>query len=530
MLSDACAMASLATSGRPGAELEAPATPTISASGVSPLFIALAVALACADNFADPDLWMHLLVGKTILQSGHIPLQDLYSYSAAGLPWRNHEWLSQVVLAFSYGWFGIVGLKLIKVICAAATITALAIGLPQTRASSGIQRIVLVLTAGALTSQMQFRPQLFTFPMLSIVLATLAVEVYRGPARLWPLIPMFALWANLHGGYTTGLGALAIASAVLSAQEVRARMRPARGLILAGLTILCAIATLLNPYGIGIYSSVIHSISDPLIRRMVMDWVPLPTMLLFLWHTSPVALAQYAIAMPLLLGFVVSIMMAPTLDDAPLTAIAIIFIGAAIYMSRNVALAVIAVAIPLAHHTQLALAKRTNAREPEVPGREVNSIVMACVIVLIAAAGGVFSNRLRTWEPVPSGAVAFMKARDLHGNILNHFEWGEYLVWHLAPESRVFIDGRTELVYPDSVMRQYAEFYYNLDNSKSLLAGCPHDYILLKPGTGGFRVVEADKHWKPIYRDRDAVLFAHSSARIAAADAISASDRVSYFP
>jgi hypothetical protein len=526
-------MATLASSGREGAELELPASPTISAAGasrVSPLFIALAVALACADNFADPDLWMHLLVGKTILRSGHIPLQDLYSYSAAGLPWRNHEWLSQVVLALSYGWFGVVGLKLVKVICAASTITALAIGLAETRASSGIQRIVLVLTAGALTSQMQFRPQLFTFAMLSIVLAALAVEVYRGPARLWPLIPMFALWANLHGGYTTGLGALGIASAVVSADEIRAGKRPARGLTLAGLTILCAIATLLNPYGLGIYSSVIHSISDPLIRRMVADWVSLPAMLLFLWHTSPVALTQYAIAMPLLLGFVISIMMAPALDDAPLTAIAIIFIGAAIYMSRNVALAVIAVAIPLAHHMQLALAKRTKARGPQVPGRQVNSIVMACAIVVVAAAGGVFSNRLRTWEPVPSGAVAFMKARGLHGNILNHFEWGEYLVWHLAPESRVFIDGRSELVYPDSVMRQYAEFHYNLGDSKSILARYRHDFILLKPGTGGLRAVEADKGWKPIYRDRDSVLFAPSSADIAAADTISASDRVSYFP
>jgi hypothetical protein len=40
-----------------------------------------------------------MLTGQTILCTGHIPRFDSYSYSAAGLPWYNHEWLSQVELA-----------------------------------------------------------------------------------------------------------------------------------------------------------------------------------------------------------------------------------------------------------------------------------------------------------------------------------------------------------------------------------------------------------------------------------------------
>ncbi len=43
------------------------------------------------------------------------------------------------------------------------------------------------------------------------MMAVLAGEIYQRRARLWPLIPMFALWANFHGGFIVGLGALRIA-------------------------------------------------------------------------------------------------------------------------------------------------------------------------------------------------------------------------------------------------------------------------------------------------------------------------------
>ena len=40
---------------------------------------------------------------------------------------------------------------------------------------------------------------------------------------------------------------------------------------------------------------------------------------------------------------------------------------------------------------------------------------------------------------MPGGAVSFMKANRLHGNILNSLDWGEYLIWHVTPASHVFI-------------------------------------------------------------------------------------------
>jgi hypothetical protein len=61
-------------------------------------------------------------------------------------------------------------------------------------------------------------------------------------------------------------------------------------------------------------------------------------------------------------------------------------------------------------------------------------------------------TRLRTgdWvDPVkfPVKAADFILARNLRGNMYNYYSWGGYLIWRLAPERRVFLDGRN--INPD---------------------------------------------------------------------------------
>ncbi len=222
-----------------------------------------------------------MLTGQTTLRTGHIPRFDTYSYSAIGAPWHNHEWLSQVALAFFYAHLGVFGLKLLKLACSSILIVALAIGISATGAAARVQRLTLILSAVAISTQMQFRPQLFTFMMIAVVMMALALEVYRGRAILWPLIPMFALWANFHGGYIVGLGALGIAAAALFFQGlVGDSRRWASAWRLALITLGCAAATIINPFGVGLWFGVAHSVGDPLIRQVIADWVPMPTNIL----------------------------------------------------------------------------------------------------------------------------------------------------------------------------------------------------------------------------------------------------------
>ena len=450
-----------------------------------------------------------MLTGQTTLRTGHIPRFDTYSYSAVGAPWHNHEWLSQVALAFFYAHLGVFGLKLLKLALSTILIVALAIGISATGAAARVQRLTLILSAVALSVQMQFRPQLFTFMMISVVMMALAIEVYRGRAILWPLIPMFTLWANFHGGYIVGLGAMGIAAAVMAIQGWLGdadHMTSAWRLALV--TLGCAAATIVNPFGVGLWFGVAHSVGDPLIRQVIADWVPLPKMMLSLWRSSPTELLQYAMPILLFAGFVAAVAMAPDLGDAALLAVATIFVGGAFYAARNVAIGVIAVAIPLARHASLALERgaEVKAGAPAEDDEPPAALIAICAIA-VALVGGTLSNRLKTWKPVPVGALAFMQQNKLHGNILPQFEWGSYVLWHMGDAFKVYIDPRGELVYTDKQEGDYAKFFYGMPGSEQLLEAYPHDYVLMGVHTKGADVVRKNPRWQVMYEDATAVLF-----------------------
>ena len=495
-------------------DLNAPELPRYSLLSASRWTVILSIALATADNFAEPDLWIHMLTGQTILRTGHIPRFEAYSYSAAGASWHNHEWLSQVVLAFLYAHLGVFGLKILKLLVASILMLALAIGISATGASARVQRLTLILSAVAIAPYMQFRPQLFSFMLLGVLMTVVAIEVYGRDAVLWPLIPMFALWANFHGGYVVGIGAMGVASAVMFVQGwIGAADRTASARRLAIATVGCAAATLINPFGVGLWTGVAHSVGDPLIRKIMNDWVPLTKLMLSDWRDSPSQLLQYAGAMLMFGWFIVAVAMAPDLSDSALVAVATIFIGAAFYAARNVPVAVIAVAIPLAGHASLAMKSRAQPKtggEPEINEEPPRALLAICAMAL-ALVGGIFSNRLKDWKPMPTGALAFMQQHNIHGNILPQFEWGAYLIWHMGDQIKVFIDARDDLVYPDTLEVRYAIFFYGMDGAATLLDAYPHDYVLIGVHTKGADVVRKDTRWHLLYSDQTAALFGRNA-------------------
>ncbi len=146
---------------------------------------------------------------------------------------------------------------------------------------------------------------------------------------------------------------------------------------------------------------------------------------------------------------------------------------------------------------------------------EPGAAFVALAALVLALKMGEFSNRLKTWDEVPVGAVAFMKAHGLRGNILNNYNWGSYLIWHGMGQSKVFVDGRCELVYPDSLLGEYFRFLNAIPGGKALLDRYPHDFVLLSPANGAYRTVASDPRWKLIYRDPVAVLFARRSSAAA---------------
>ncbi len=483
----------------------------------SPALILVAIAIADADRLADPDLWWHLRVGQAVLAQGHPPWLNLHSYAVPANPFIDTQWLAEVLMALAYNALGVFGLKILKLLCTGSTILFLAVAMGETGAPTLVQFGVLTGSAVAMAWVMEFRPLLFTFALLSAMLAMLARENRGRRTALWLTIPMLAVWANLHGGFIMGLAALGVFSTVVCARDVVAGRGLARAFRLFGITAAAALATLITPYGVETWLAIVRALRNPYTRVVISEWQSLPTAILGQWHSRPGGVVYIAIAVILFAALAISLWLAPTADDLPLVAFAGVTIVSAYMAVRNLPIAVIATATPLTRHLGLAVADwRTKRGRPADPSPQRaspgNQLAMTAIAIVIAIESGFFSNRLESGDTCPVGAVRFMKEHHLHGKVLNNFIWNGYLIWHLEPASRIFIDGRYDFAYPVSFIGEYLRFHFALPGGAQVLEKYPPDYVLISPREGAFKLMESRSGWKLIYRDGRSALFTRADS------------------
>jgi hypothetical protein len=277
---------------------------------------------------------------------------------------------------------------------------------------------------------------------------------------------------------------------------------------LGGVTVGCVLATLLNPDGASNWLTVMHTLGNPLTRAMVSEWQPLLFKIAEEWRKSPRTAINFALVIVPFAALVLCFTIRPRGRDLALVVIAAMM-GVAAYLAvRNMALAVIASTTPLCRHAALALAPtRFGCTTPPAPRKRFHEMLVGAITLAIALATGLFLPTLPDGYPQPRGAVEFMKARGLCGNVLGDFGWGEYLIFHLAPESRVFVDSRYDMVYPQAVLADYLDFFLVHPRAAAVLAAYPHDFVLLRTASPGYGFMMTQPGWRIVYRDKTAALF-----------------------
>jgi hypothetical protein len=509
----------------------------------APAFVLLAVVVADAVQYADTDLWGHVRFGQVMLRTGHLIRADIFSYSAAGRPWIDHEWLAEVVMALFYNAMGVVGLKLMKFLCAGAIVLLLAAGVAETGAAPAVQFATLLAAALGLEIQIQFRPQLFDYVFLCGLLALFARARSRGRAPLWLAVPMMMLWANLHGGFFIGIVVLGVYASVTGLQDLWEGRGLSRGLRLGLLTLACVFVTLINPYGVGEWRIVSHTLRNPYTMGAGAEFQSFFHVLIGSYrHGSPIF--PFILALAVMTALPVSFALAPRCDDLPELAIAALMMCLALYSVRNMAFAMIACAAPIALHLNLAF-KRTGPDRavtvvgeapPDSPPSNASPAVQVAALVaaaVLCVSNGLFSGRLPDFTGYPVGAVAFMREHRLEGRILNRLIWGSYIFWHEAPGSKVFIDGRFEMIYPLEVQRDYLDFLRGDAGAERVFAAYPHDFVMEETDSPLYRFMLRQAGWRLVYRDPVAALFARAdspAARIAGVPVIRDKAPPSLFP
>ena len=463
-----------------------------------------------SETIADPDLWGHIKFGQDLWQTGNIIRSDTYSYLAGDQSWINHEWLSEAIFSLVYAQAGPVGLISLKVVVG-LLITGLVYrhlcrqGLTPLRAGIVVLAVTLLLIPGLAT----VRPQIFTFLFFLLVLLII-YEVERGrPRWLWVAPPLFALWANLHGGFLAGIGILVLWSfAHLAFVLLRAR-RPAVVISPSTLVILLAVmasvlATFLNPYGVQLLNFLLRTATG--VRPEITEWQPLVIMSKYgATYMTILAVAVAGLVYSRRKRFPALIALFACVSLLPLMAY------------RHGSLFALAVAVVAGEHIgdawdRLSSGRRSSKDISEVrrPRPWLTGLSFAGAIVLVGLALPHFDCiRLDPQSGVryPARAVALIKQSGISGNLAVYFDWGEYALWHLSPRIKVSLDGRRETVYsPETYIKNW-KFYMGTGDWDALLREHETQLALVTKQHAVFNLMRLVPGWLLVYEDPLSGLF-----------------------
>ncbi|HEY2525755.1 MAG TPA: hypothetical protein VGI29_11900 [Candidatus Binataceae bacterium] len=469
---------------------------------------------------ADTDLWGHIFFGRVILSQHQWLFHAPFSYACPAGPrdWIVHDWLGNVLMALIYGAAGVIGLKLAKFACVAAVMALLARGAAETRASLAVQAIALCLAAVALLPLMQIRTFLADDILFAALVIMLARDSYGCGARLWLVPPMFALWANLHGGFFVGLAAMGLYTAVRGAQALAQGKGMRDAVRLAALTSAAALATLINPYGLRELLVVVQVVHNPFTLAHISEFRSLPAVMADLYHTHR-PLFTFLCAVAIMAATVAAFALTPRADDLALCAISLLMIVGALYAVRNTAMAVIACYVPLCRHADILAARLRPARVADTDGPSgiwrplhVGLAVLALALVIRT---GLLSRTFPVVEAKPAGAIAFMREHNLAGNVLCEFGWADYVIFHDSARFKIFIESMFEAYYPHQVQSDFAAVYYGEPGAARVLDQYPNDFVLMPTGSPAYTLMMSQAGWPLIYRDPVAALFARAGSRAA---------------
>jgi hypothetical protein len=463
---------------------------------------------------ADPDLWGHIKFGETIWKAGHVAMPDPFSYLTAGRLWLDHEWLSEVVFYLIFTVAGPAGLIAVKAVLGLGLMGVLYRHLCQQRLS--VLRaafLVLVAVHFFLMSLVTVRTLIFSYPLFLFALLLIQRMARGRPRWIWIAPPLFALWANLHPAFLAGLGIIAIWATVETCTRLADRRsgpvgRPAlRDIIL--LPIACGVATLLNPFGLNLWSFLLETAFGS--RPDITEWQPLVLITSFgLAYAALVALALW------------SLIHSRRPRPASLMAVLVITTLLPLVAIRHTPLAALAIMVIAGEHIGDAWDRWVSSRSASRSRNRLAeawfpAAALVAALLLVTSALPRFSC-IRITPAIggsyPARAVKLIKESGVAGNLAIDFDWGEYALYNLSPAVKVSMDGRRETAYSRRIYLENLAFRFGQGNWDAVLENPETHMALVKTGLATFNLMKLEPGWRLIYRDQLAALFAREGLPI----------------
>lgn len=377
------------------------------------LVIVAAVFAAGITRIADLDFWWQLKAGQLVATTHSVPRSDVFSYTAFGHEYIDHEWLFQLSQYAAWSVAGPLGIALLKCLIVSVTLVLVALYAVRRGADPLVAGgLTLLAIAGGITRIIE-RPELFStlFAVITFVLADSYLRT-RDWRFLIPLPLLCALWANVHAAVIVGL----------IIQILFVRSLPQVAAFVASVA-----ASWINPFGYRVLtvpfeltriidSGLLNNEEwrHPTLVKAPFYFVALAIAVFLLWSDRRPGRRSAHILVALFLGYI------------------------SLKYIRNVGL--FCTFVPLL------------AGDGVVRFRKAIAAIGAIAVAIVLTVYFPFEHGIGEASYFPDGIVRFVKQRDLRGHMLNSYSFGGYLIWNLFPARQVFIDGRNE-VYLDLLER-----------------------------------------------------------------------------
>ncbi|MDR3639123.1 MAG: hypothetical protein P4L84_35285 [Isosphaeraceae bacterium] len=451
----------------------------------------------------DPGTFWHLRLGREILRTGDVPRFDTLTYTRELQPWVDQSWLFDVSLASLVDHFGWSAAVAATALLLATLYGALARGLVRDGTSPFIALVVAVVAVGIASVHFLVRPHLFTFMMVLWFLDACRRQHEEGGWHIAVLPPLMVLWANLHGGFLAGpiIVATALLGHVVSGPWDSGRRKNVTRF--GAVLVLCVLAPLVNPYGVGLYQHVGKLLISSGVTELIDEYQPMP------FGQAKARVFEWV---------VLALIALPTLGSRRLSrydlAHSLVWLHFALGSIRHAPLFALAMAPGLAHLLDglpLSLcSERGGGRWSLWPA------VVGVALVVFSVSGAPLGGFSPTHWPLK--AVPALNARPADARLFHEQDWGGLIEAETTPPRRAFVDDRFEL-FGKAAILEYVEALQGGPRWDALRDRERFDLVWVRPERGLARRLESDVNWRVAYRDDVSVLFervvpaTHAAAR-----------------
>lgn len=470
-------------------------------------------------NLPTDDLGRHLTNGEVVWQTKSVAQTNLYSYTEPDFESVNHHWLSGVVFYLLFGIIGFSGLAIFKIILLLAAFSIVLL-ISIRRGNFWIASLASIPALYILSERTDLRPEIFSYFFTALFLLFL-YDLEESPSRnrIFWLIPLQLLWANLHIYFFIGL---AMTAGFLLEKIIIHRKNLKNNLLIKKLSFLflsLIAISLINPYGIklllyplNIFKNYGYDIAEN----------KSPFFLQNLMHNPAIPAFKIAIAI-LLISFFFNFRQWPVfLFLASLSTTIASFL-----MVRNFPFFAL-IFLPAISINLKNAAERIKI-EVRIINEKISSalkVALPCILVGIIilffsyCLNGAFFKNKETGVGLTfqsNASAEFFLKENLHGPIFNNYDIGSYLIYHLYPQEKVFVDNRPEAYSKDFFDYTYLPMQIKEEKWQEIDKKYNFNVIYFTQQEGTWwgqsflRQRLADDGWALIYADSQAAILIKNS-------------------